>query len=115
MARMPIIFPPSRPPVGSICADIVWHRVTRPGPRPSDFVHLRYSDRAPVATLQRFMVTTTAFAQQTAVEAHPERAGRYRAVIGDRWNAPVVPHGGIVTALGLRAMAAELGAPDQSL
>jgi acyl-CoA thioesterase len=61
------------------------------------------------------MVTTTAFARQTTVEAHPEKAGCYRAEISDRWNAPVVPQGGIVTALGLRAMAAELGAPDQSL
>src|ERR1700733_7297514 len=60
-------------------------------------------------------MVTTAFAQQTAVEAHPERAGSYRAVLTDQWSAPVLPHGGVVTALALRAMAAELGAPDQSL
>src|ERR1039458_9750113 len=61
------------------------------------------------------MVTTTAFAQQTAVEPHPQKAGSYRAVITDRWNTPVLPHGGIVTALALRAMAAELDAPDETL
>ncbi|HLN44059.1 MAG TPA: thioesterase family protein [Acidimicrobiales bacterium] len=57
----------------------------------------------------------TAFGQQTAVEPHPGGGGRYRAVVSDRWNAPVLPHGGIVTALALRAMAVELGAPDQTL
>ncbi len=57
----------------------------------------------------------TAFGEQTSVEPHPGGGGRYRAVVSDGWNAPVLPHGGIVTALALRAMAVELGAPDQTL
>ena len=70
---------------------------------------------------------TSAFDRQTTVEAHPghpgrpghsgraEGGGRYRAELTDRWNAPVLPQGGITTALALRAMAAELGAPATSL
>jgi acyl-CoA thioesterase len=57
----------------------------------------------------------TAFGLQTTVEADPGRAGRYRAVVSDEWNAPVLPHGGIITALALRAMAVELNAPDEVL
>jgi len=58
---------------------------------------------------------TSAFGLQTTVEPHPEVAGRYHAVISDQWSAPVLPHGGVVTALGLRAMAAELDMPGESL
>lgn len=42
-------------------------------------------------------------------------SGRYRTVISDRWNAPVIPHGGIATAFALRAVAAELAVPEQRL
>jgi acyl-CoA thioesterase len=56
----------------------------------------------------------TPFGQQTSVEPH-SGGGRYRAVVSDEWNAPVLPHGGIVTALALRAMAAEIGSSDQTL
>ena len=45
----------------------------------------------------------------------PGQPGRYRAVLTDQWSAPVLPHGGIITALALRAMAAELGSPDERL
>ena len=58
---------------------------------------------------------TSAFGLQTTVEPDPYRAGRYRAVVSDQWNAPVLPHGGVITALALRAMAAQLDTPDQSL
>jgi acyl-CoA thioesterase len=57
----------------------------------------------------------TAFGHQTSLQPHPEGGGRYRAVVSDQWNAPVLPQGGIITALALRAMAAELGAPDEVL
>jgi len=39
----------------------------------------------------------------------------YRALVSDRWNAPVYPSGGITTALGLRAMQLELDRPEQRL
>ena len=60
-------------------------------------------------------MSTTAFGRQTTVEAPVEGGGRYHATMSDRWNAPVLPHGGIVTAIALRAMAAELERPDQVL
>jgi acyl-CoA thioesterase len=53
----------------------------------------------------------SAFARETTVErltSGAGEAGRYRAEISDEWNAPVLPHGGVVTALALRAIAAEL-------
>lgn len=68
----------------------------------------------PLATILRAM-KTTAFAQQTSVEPHPEGGSRYHAVVSDQWNAPVLPQGGITTALALRAMSAALGTPGQSL
>jgi acyl-CoA thioesterase len=59
---------------------------------------------------------TSAFTLQTTPEPHPDGgAGRYHAVVSDQWNAPVLPHGGVITALALRAMTAELSAPDESL
>src|SRR5579863_5264403 len=58
---------------------------------------------------------TSAFGRETTVERHPGESARYHAVISDHWNAPVLPHGGVVTALGLRAMAAELDIPGASL
>jgi len=41
--------------------------------------------------------------------------GRYAATIADRWMLVVVPQGGVVAAIAVRAMAAELGHPDQQL
>lgn len=41
--------------------------------------------------------------------------GRYRADIDEAWNLMPLPQGGIVTALALRAMAAELDDPTQRL
>ena len=57
----------------------------------------------------------TAFGDQTSVQPHPAGGGRYRAVVSDQWNAPLLPQGGIITALALRAMATELGVPDEVL
>jgi len=58
---------------------------------------------------------TSAFALQTTPQPDPDAPGRYRAVVSDQWNAPVLPHGGVVTALALRAMAVELDAPEEPL
>ncbi|MGA2521071.1 MAG: thioesterase family protein [Acidimicrobiales bacterium] len=58
---------------------------------------------------------TTPFERQSAVTPDPGAAGHYRATMSDGWNAPVLPHGGMVTALAVRAMAAELSHPEQSL
>jgi len=60
-------------------------------------------------------VGTSAFGRQTTVEAVPGAAGRYRAEMSDGWNAPVLPHGGVVTSLALRAMGTELAHPEQVL
>ena len=53
------------------------------------------------------------FERGTAVERRA--GGSYVAHIGEEWNCPVVPHGGLVTAAAIRAMAAELDDPEQSL
>ena len=45
----------------------------------------------------------------------PAATGRYSATIDARWNLLPLPQGGIVTALALRAMTAELGDPGQRL
>jgi acyl-CoA thioesterase len=55
----------------------------------------------------------TMFERGTAVE--PRFDGSYVAHIGEEWNCPVVPHGGLVTATAIRAMAAEIGDPEQAL
>lgn len=41
--------------------------------------------------------------------------GRYRAELCEDWNAALLPQGGMVTVLAVRAMAAELAAPAQRL
>ena len=41
--------------------------------------------------------------------------GRRRTVVGEEWNCPFQPHGGIVAAIAASAMAAELNVPDQRL
>ena len=56
----------------------------------------------------------TPFERGTAVEPRGE-PGTYRAHIGEEWNCPIVPHGGLVTATAVRAMEAELDRPDQTL
>ena len=57
----------------------------------------------------------TLFGQQTSIEPVVGVAGRYAAVVTDQWNAPVIPQGGVVTSLALRAMAAEINDPGESL
>lgn len=60
------------------------------------------------------------FADETAVERDPSPPGdgvtaRYRAAIGEVWNLRPLPQGGVVSAIALRAMAAELDDPSQRL
>lgn len=62
----------------------------------------------------------TLFALDTAVTREPgspagATAARYRAVLSDSWNLRPMPQGGIVSAIALRAMAEELGHPEQRL
>ena len=56
---------------------------------------------------------STPFAEATAVTA--VGPGRYTATVDPSWNLRPLPQGGIVTALALRAMAAELDDPAQRL
>jgi acyl-CoA thioesterase len=53
------------------------------------------------------------FLADTAVE--PAGAGLYRIDLSDRWNAALFPFGGVVSAIALRAMQAELGERGQRL
>lgn len=46
---------------------------------------------------------------------HPQGDGRYRGAIDDAWNLRPLPQGGVVSALALRAMEAELDDSDQRL
>lgn len=53
------------------------------------------------------------FGRHTAVERVGE--GRYRGEIDEVWNLRPLPQGGVVTAIGLRALEAELGDAGQTL
>ena len=46
------------------------------------------------------MGAASAFQRQTAVEPDPDQPGRYHAVLDAEWNAPVVPQGGVMAAVG---------------
>jgi len=56
----------------------------------------------------------TRFERGTTVESRGA-AGAFRAYIGEEWNCPIVPHGGLVTATTVRAITAALGRPEQTL
>ena len=60
-------------------------------------------------------MSPSAFELETAVAPVDGVPGRYRAELSDRWCAPMVPQGGVATALAIRAMAAEIGATGQPL
>src|SRR5262245_22027673 len=53
------------------------------------------------------------FTRDTAVERLAP--GRYRATLSGEWSAPILPQGGVVTAVALRAMQSELDLPAQRL
>ncbi len=56
---------------------------------------------------------TSLFSRGTAVESIG--TGRYAAELGEQWNCPIVPQGGIVAATVARAMQAALDDPAQSM
>jgi acyl-CoA thioesterase len=58
-------------------------------------------------------VGTSLFSRGTAVDNVGD--GRFRADLGDHWNCPIVPQGGIVVATAARAMESALGDPAQTL
>ena len=60
-------------------------------------------------------LSDTTFAADTEVEPADRGPGTYRAAVTERWRAPVLPHGGLVTAIALNAMAAELALPGHRL
>lgn len=53
--------------------------------------------------------------QLEALERDGSAPGRYRVEVDDGWNCPLVPHGGLMTALAAQAMEHELGTEDQPL
>lgn len=53
--------------------------------------------------------------QQLHLEAVAGEPGRYATELDDAWNCPIVPHGGIVTAVAAKAMAMGLDRPEQPL
>ena len=55
------------------------------------------------------------FEQQLLLDRDDAVASRYRVDVDEAWNCPIVPHGGIVTAIAARAMATELDVPEQRL
>jgi len=57
----------------------------------------------------------TPFLNETAVRTVGPGTGRYAGEIGEVWTLRPQPQGGIVTAMALRAMAAELDDPGQRL
>ena len=61
-------------------------------------------------------VDRTKFERGTAVERRDGAGdGAFRAFVGEEWNCPIVPHGGLMTATTVRAMTAELDDPEQTL
>lgn len=57
----------------------------------------------------------SAFARQMQLEQDRRRPGRYCVDVAAAWNCPLVPHGGIVTAVAARALALELASDEQPL
>ncbi len=58
---------------------------------------------------------TSPFADQMRVVADPDRTGRWLADVDPRWNCPMVPQGGTMTALAASAMTEAIGEPAQRL
>ncbi len=55
----------------------------------------------------------SAFARQLQLDHHGH--GRYKVDVDAAWNCPIVPHGGLVTAVATKAMTTELAEPEQRL
>ncbi|MCX4094421.1 thioesterase family protein [Nocardia sp. alder85J] len=57
----------------------------------------------------------SSFSTETALVADPAVAGRFATVLSGDWNAPVYTHGGITTALAVRAMQQQFEQPLRSV
>ena len=68
-----------------------------------------------VVTAADQQIAASAFGQQMALAADAETPGRHLVDVDPRWNCPIVPQGGMMTALTAAAMAAEIGDPAQRL
>jgi acyl-CoA thioesterase len=55
------------------------------------------------------------FTRQMQLVSDTSRPGRWCVDVDAEWNCPIVPHGGLVTAVAARAMELELDRPDQEL
>jgi acyl-CoA thioesterase len=55
------------------------------------------------------------FSRQTDLIEDVETPGRFRVVLSEEWNAPFLPHGGLIAATAARAMERHLNVPDQRL
>lgn len=61
------------------------------------------------------MTTGPSILDATQVERLAGQPGRYRAEVSHAWDAPVYPSGGLVSAIALRALEAELDLDHQQL
>ncbi len=57
----------------------------------------------------------TDFTRVTSPLPNPTIPGQYQLELDGNWNAPINPHGGLVAAIGVRAMEMELAIPEQTL
>lgn len=55
------------------------------------------------------------FTRQMQLDADESVAGRFHVHLDPEWCCPLVPHGGLVTAVAARAMQLALGRPEQEL
>ncbi|WP_019930763.1 thioesterase family protein [Nocardia sp. BMG111209] len=58
---------------------------------------------------------SSSFTSETTPVADPAVSGRFTTVLSGDWNAPVYPHGGVTTALAVRAMQQEFEQPLRSV
>jgi acyl-CoA thioesterase len=59
--------------------------------------------------------STPFFTRQMQLDVHPDLPGRFCVELDAEWNCPIVPHGGLVTAVAARAMELAVDRPDQEL
>ncbi len=57
---------------------------------------------------------TITFARQMELTRDPDVPGRYHVEVSPAWNCPIVPQGGVMSALAARSMTCELGSGNGS-
>jgi acyl-CoA thioesterase len=67
----------------------------------------------PGGTVDGMLAQMSSFAEDVTVRSDGE--GRYRCQLNDDWDMVAVPQGGVVAAVALRAMDAEIDVPEQRL